>query len=54
MALTEKDDLTGKGLAKAITTMLDSLGLDKDNMVECGFDGAPAMAGHKTVISLCN
>ena len=38
-------DLTGNGLATQLLAILSSSGLDKDNMVGQGYDGAAAMSG---------
>ena len=40
-------DLTGKGLAAQLLSVLDAAGLDKNDLVGQGYDGAAAMSGQQ-------
>jgi len=39
--------LTGSGLAEQLLRIVDEVGLDMNNIVGQGYDGAAAMSGHK-------
>ena len=45
LCFAKADDLTGFGLAKQLLKTLQEFGIDKNNMVGQGYDGASAMSG---------
>ena len=44
--MTDVDDLTGAGLKQKLQTIIVDLGLNYNNLVGLGFDGAANMSGH--------